>query len=154
MTLGISECNIGKCGASCKHQYLLQSTKRVISPNFIPIFDPAEPKKFAYIALGETGDDYLYEGLHDSVVDIVGDVDLLIAPVILTCHFEGATPEAISSNRTDGRFLESLKSDVLLNLDNAYRILRERERERERERVTTGDKQYIEGGKFGKKNTK
>ena len=94
----------------------------------------------------------MYEGLHDSVVDIVGDVDLLIAPVILTCHFEGATPEAISSNRTDGRFLESLKSDVLLNLDNAYRILRERERERER--VTTGDKQYIEGGKFGKKNTK
>ena len=75
----------------------------------------------------------MYEGLHDSVVDIVGDVDLLIAPVILTCHFEGATPEAISSNRTDGRFLESLKSDVLLNLDNAYRILRERERERERE---------------------
>ena len=71
----------------------------------------------------------MYEGLHDSVVDIVGDVDLLIAPVILTCHFEGATPEAISSNRTDGRFLESLKSDVLLNLDNAYRILRERERE-------------------------
>ena len=96
----------------------------------------------------------MYEGLHDSVVDIVGDVDLLIAPVILTCHFEGATPEAISSNRTDGRFLESLKSDVLLNLDNAYRILRERERERERERVTTGDKQYIEGGKFGEKNTK
>ena len=92
----------------------------------------------------------MYEGLHDSVVDIVGDVDLLIAPVILTCHFEGATPEAISSNRTDGRFLESLKSDVLLNLDNAYRILRERERER----VTTGDKQYIEGGKFGEKNTK
>ena len=92
----------------------------------------------------------MYEGLHDSVVDIVGDVDLLIAPVILTCHFEGATLEAISSNRTDGRFLESLKSDVLLNLDNAYRILRERERER----VTTGDKQYIEGGKFGKKNTK
>ena len=73
----------------------------------------------------------MYEGLHDSVVDIVGDVDLLIAPVILTCHFEGATPEAISSNRTDGRFLESLKSDVLLNLDNAYRILREIERERE-----------------------
>ena len=94
----------------------------------------------------------MYEGLHDSVVDIVGDVDLLIAPVILTCHFEGATLEAISSNRTDDRFLESLKSDVLLNLDNAYRILRERERERER--VTTGDKQYIEGGKFGEKNTK
>ena len=73
----------------------------------------------------------MYEGLHDSVVDIVGDVDLLIAPVILTCHFEGATLEAISSNRTDDRFLESLKSDVLLNLDNAYRILREIERERE-----------------------
>ena len=96
----------------------------------------------------------MYEGLHDSVVDIVGDVDLLIAPVILTCHFEGATLEAISSNRTDDRFLESLKSDVLLNLDNAYRILRERERERERERVTTGDKKYIEGGKFEEKNTK
>ena len=59
---------------------------------------------------------------------------LSVAPVIPTCHFEEATPmEAISPNHTDGRFLESLKSDGLLNLDNAYRILREREREGERE---------------------
>ena len=69
----------------------------------------------------------MYEGLHDRVLDIVGDVDLSEAPVIPTCHFEGATPtEAISTNHTGGRFLESLKSDASLNLDKAYRILRER----------------------------
>ena len=102
-------------------------------PNFIPIFDPAEREKFACIALGETGDDYLYEGLHDRILDIVGDVDLSVAPVIPTCHFEGATlTEAISSNHTDSK---SLKSDVLLSIDNAYKILRER--------VAAGDKQYV-----------
>ena len=41
-------------------------------------------------------------------------MDLSVAPVIPTCHFVGATPtEAISSNHTDGKFLESLKSDAL-----------------------------------------
>ena len=80
------------------------------------------------MALQETGDDYLYEGSHDCVLDVIVDVDLLEAHVIPTCHFEGATlMEAISSNHTNGKFLESLKSDALLNLDNAYKILRERD---------------------------
>ena len=80
------------------------------------------------MTLWETGNDYWYEGLHDRVLDIAGDVDLSVAPVIPTCHFVGATPtEAISSNHTDGKFFESLKSDALLSFDNACRILRERE---------------------------
>ena len=79
------------------------------------------------MALQETGDDYFYEGSHDRVLDVIVDVDLLVAHVIPTCHFEGATlMEAISSNNTNETFLESLKSDALLNLDNAYKILRER----------------------------
>ena len=91
---------------------------------FLTIFDPVERNKFAYMALGEIGDDYLYEELQDRVLDIVGDVGLSVAPVIPTCHFEGAAPmEAISPNHNDGKFLESVKSDALLNLDNAYRIL-------------------------------
>ena len=47
MTLGICECNIGKCGASWKHQYLLWSTRHANCPNFIPTFNPAECNKFA-----------------------------------------------------------------------------------------------------------
>ena len=79
------------------------------------------------MALQETGDDYLYEGSHDRVLDVIVDVDLLVAHVIPTCHFEGATlMEAISSNNTNETLLESLKSDALLNLDNAFKILRER----------------------------
>ena len=119
-TLGIYECNNRKCGACCKHQYLFWSTRRANCPNFIQIFDPAERKKFAYMALEETGGDYLYELVYGCVLDIVGDVDLSVAPAIPTCHFEGAAPtEAIYPNHTDGKFLESLKYDVLLNLDNA-----------------------------------
>lgn len=38
------------------------------------------------MALGETGDDYLYKRLHDLVLDIVGDVDLSVASVIPTLH--------------------------------------------------------------------
>ena len=87
------------------------------------------------MALAEIGDDYLYEGLQDRVLDIVGDVDLSAGPVIPTCHFEGAAPmEAISPNHNDGKFLESLKSDTLLKLDTAYRILGKK--------VAAGDKQY------------
>lgn len=63
------------------------------------------------MALGEIGNGYLYEGLHVRVLDIVGNVGLLVAPVIPTYHFEGATPtEAISSNHTNCNILESLKS--------------------------------------------
>ena len=68
MTLGVCECSIGTSGSPCKHQYILWSLRKANCPNFIPVFDPLEREKFAFIALGESCEPQMYEGLHDRVL--------------------------------------------------------------------------------------
>ena len=68
MTIGVCECHVGKCGSPCKHQYTLWVTRKSNCPNFLPVFDPKEREKFARIALGESCEGSMYEGLHDRVI--------------------------------------------------------------------------------------
>ena len=100
MTRGKCGCNFGKCGASIKHQC------------------PVEHKTFSYIAPGETGDDYLYEELHVHPLPIVGHV------VIPTGLKKLLRQKQYFSNHTNGKLWEVLKSGALLNLVNAYKIIR------------------------------
>ena len=53
-SMGVCECKIGSAGAPCKHQFILWSTQKVASPNFLPCFSEEDRQKFACIAIGET----------------------------------------------------------------------------------------------------
>ena len=62
MGCNICECEIGRDGSVCKHQYLLWSLKIACSTNFIPYVDASQRKLFAFIADGSDLPLNMYEG--------------------------------------------------------------------------------------------
>lgn len=68
MSSGICECFVGSNGAPCKHQFILWAKRRSLSGNFIPVNDPQKRKALAELAIGETLDIPMYEGLHDRLI--------------------------------------------------------------------------------------
>ena len=64
MNLGLSECCVGKTGASCKHQYVMWSLKKIHSPYFLPIFYSESHRNLAIIAIGSSLPSQFYQGLH------------------------------------------------------------------------------------------
>ncbi|XP_066933770.1 uncharacterized protein [Clytia hemisphaerica] len=62
--LGVCECEVGRYGTPCKHQYLIW-THGLKSNNFLPYLSCEERKKCSYIAIGKVLEDELYESIHD-----------------------------------------------------------------------------------------
>ncbi|XP_048589237.1 uncharacterized protein LOC116618843 [Nematostella vectensis] len=54
MTIGMCTCGIGKDGSPCKHQYVLWVSKLADCVNFVPVNNPRERQKLAWLAIGET----------------------------------------------------------------------------------------------------
>ena len=54
MNLGMCECENGMDGSACKHQYVLWANSIANCSNFIPVFNKAERRQFAEIALGNS----------------------------------------------------------------------------------------------------
>ena len=65
MNVGICECENGRNGSVCKHQFLLWSQKGISGRNFIPYLNPSERKEIAFLAIGTALNDEYYEGIHD-----------------------------------------------------------------------------------------
>lgn len=68
MNIGLSECQTGKTGDVCKHQYIIWASKLSESSHFLPYFDRIEKQKCAIIATGSSLPLDFYEGIHDRVL--------------------------------------------------------------------------------------
>ena len=74
MNLGVCQCVIDKSGASCKHQFVLWSTRNINFPNFLPVFDCKMRQMLAIIAIGDSLSANYYESLHStSKADLLDD---------------------------------------------------------------------------------
>ena len=69
MNLGMCECENGMDGSACKHQYVLWANSIANCSNFIPVFNKAERRQFAEIALGNSLSLPYYEGLHERILN-------------------------------------------------------------------------------------
>ena len=65
MTVGMCSCEVGKDGSPCKHQYVLWSANLAHCLNFVPISQPEERQKWAWIAIGESLPLSRYKNLRD-----------------------------------------------------------------------------------------
>ena len=85
MSIGTCECVVGKTGAPCKHQYVLWVCHKASNPNFLPIFDKFQRKRFAEIAIGTSLPLEFYEGLHsDTTLNLEPDINEEISLELLT----------------------------------------------------------------------
>ena len=66
MTLGICSCTVGKDGSPCKHQYVLWVANLADCINFIPVSNPHERQKLAWLAIGKTLPVACYKPLRSS----------------------------------------------------------------------------------------
>ena len=66
MTLGICTCTVGKNGSPCKHQYVLWVANLADCINFIPVSNPHERQKLAWLAIGKTLPVACYKPLRSS----------------------------------------------------------------------------------------
>lgn len=66
MTLGICTCTVGKDGSPCKHQYVLWVANLADCINFIPVSNPHERQKLAWLAIGKTLPVACYKPLRSS----------------------------------------------------------------------------------------
>ena len=65
MTVGMCSCEVGKDGSPCKQQYVLWSANLAHCLNFVPISQPEERQKWAWIAIGESLPLSRYKNLRD-----------------------------------------------------------------------------------------
>ena len=66
MTLGICSCTVGKDGSPCKHQYVLWVANLADCINFIPVSNPHDRQKLAWLAIGKTLPVACYKPLRSS----------------------------------------------------------------------------------------
>ena len=66
MTLGICSCTVDKDGSPCKHQYVPWVANLADCINFIPVSNPHERQKLAWLAIGKTLPVACYKPLRSS----------------------------------------------------------------------------------------
>ena len=64
MNSNVCECQVGRNGSVCKHQYILWSLKLSKSSNFIPFLDASERQRYSTIANGSCLALSSYEGIY------------------------------------------------------------------------------------------
>ena len=75
MTLGIRTCTVGKDGSPCKHQYVLWVANLADCINFIPVSNPHERQKLAWLAIGKTLPVACYKPLRSSDAGQTSQID-------------------------------------------------------------------------------
>ena len=67
MNVGVYECDSGKEGSICKHQYVLWANRKVPGINFLPYLSASERKQYAMLAIGKSMPIEFYEGIHNRI---------------------------------------------------------------------------------------
>ena len=68
MNINVCECEIGRTGSVCKHQYILWAFSITKECNFLPYLSSAERQTYAKIAIGGSMAIDVYEGIHDRMM--------------------------------------------------------------------------------------
>ena len=71
MKVGLCQCKVGSNGSPCAHQYLLWAYNFIPTPNFFPMFNQEERKRFAEIAIGDSLETHFYEPLSANKVKVL-----------------------------------------------------------------------------------
>ena len=147
--LGTCECTtVGISSAPCKHQFVVWTSKKRESPNFMPFFCQKQRMRFARMAIGEVvvSDPSLYEGLRkrseeqmllpESEIHIQADDDVNISET---------EPTPGPSHAPDSSAL--VKELTIDNLDESFKI--------HRQMLNSSDKSFCEGiSNFHKRSNK
>ena len=144
MTIGICDFPVGKDGSPCKHQYVLWVTKTTNSPNFLPIFDTAEKKKFSFIAIGKTCDASMYEGLHDRVTLSQAPIAPLDPDEVIDIVLHNESPEQFDGPLQIIREENTMEKEAKESLKSAFSHLNHL--------LQSADKSFFQGAiKFAKR---
>ena len=125
MNLGICECEVGKTGGPCKHQFILWTNQKATSTNFIPIFSAEQRKNMAEIAIGKSLSNEFYAGLHDfktienNELLATLEPDTAVELVTNSSHLTDTDISLVIEQRDDSGKLEALEA-----LDEAYEAIR------------------------------
>ena len=127
MSAGQCECSKGANGAPCKHQYIIWVKQLSnVAPNFLPIFSAADRQRFAFLAMGNSAPDALYEGIRDRIMPMAGKA---VPPVKSVSSDQGSFPPLVLEDSValpTKQYKTFKKSEVERALDNAFSTIKEK----------------------------